>query len=188
MGDSKSSLGSWQKLSSKEFKVNTVVFPATPRTKLVDYVCCLENHGISAEKIPSAQVSTAGQCRIIFSCNSIVDAITGHGFMLNGSLVHPQPLAGANSLQLHQHDIPVWVPDCAVEAALSLHSTVMGKIQHGRVKIRKGVYVASGLDLRFASFKQSVPIKAIPPCITTRDGKSTFRAFVQWLWRHLRIV
>ena len=78
-------------------------------------------------------------------------------------------------MQLHLHDIPVWVPDCVVEAALSLYGTVIGPIRHGRVKIRAGVYVASGV--RFASFKQAAPMKAIPSYITTRDGKSTFRAY-----------
>ena len=165
----------WRKFSSKDLKANTIVFPATPRLKVVDYVDSLENHGISAEKILSVQVSTASQCRITFSCNTIVDAITEHGFLLNGSLVLPQPLAGAKSLQLHLHDIPVWVPDCVVEAALSLYGTVIGPIRHGRVKIRAGVYVASGV--RFASFKQAAPMKAIPSYITTRDGKSTFRAY-----------
>ena len=165
----------WRKFSSKDLKANTIVFPATPRLKVVDYVDSLENHGISAEKILSVQVSTASQCRITFSCNTIVDAITGHGFILNGSLVLPQPLAGAKSLQLHLHDIPVWVPDCVVEAALSLYGTVIGPIRHGRVKIRAGVYVPSGV--RFASFKQAAPMKAIPSYITTRDGKSTFRAY-----------
>ena len=165
----------WRKFSSKDLKANTIVFPATPRLKVVDYVDSLENHGISAEKILSVQVSTASQCRITFSCNTIVDAITGHGFILNGSLVLPQPLAGPKSLQLHLHDIPVWVPDCVVEAALSLYGTVIGPIRHGRVKIRAGVYVASGV--RFASFKQAAPMKAIPSYITTRDGKSTFRDY-----------
>ena len=165
----------WRKFSSKDLKANTIVFPAIPRLKVVDYVDSLENHGISAEKILSVQVSTASQCRITFSCNTIVDAITEHGFILNGSLVLPQPLAGAKSLQLHLHDIPVWVPDCVVEAALSLYGTVIGPIRHGRVKIRAGVYVASGV--RFASFKQAAPMKAILSCITTRDGKSTFRAY-----------
>ena len=169
------SMDPWRKFSSKDLKANTIVFPATPRLKVVDYVDSLENHGISAEKILSVQVSTASQCRITFSCNTIVDTITGHGFILNGSLVLPQPLAGPKSLQLHLHDIPVWVPDCVVEAALSLYGTVIGPIRHGRVKIRAGVYVASGV--RFASFKQAAPMKAIPSYITTRDGKSTFRAY-----------
>ena len=169
------SLDPWRKFSSKDLKANTIVFPATPRLKVVDYVDSRENHGISAEKILSVQVSTASQCRITFSCNTIVDAITEHGFILNGSLVLPQPLAGAKSSQLHLHDIPVWVPDCVVEAALSLYGTVIGPIRHGRVKIRAGVYVASGV--RFASFKQAAPMKAIPSYITTRDGKSTFRAY-----------
>ena len=85
------SMDPWRKFSSKDLKANTIVFPATPRLKVVDYLDSLENHGISAEKILSVQVSTASQCRITFSCNTMVDAITEHGFLLNGSLVLPQP-------------------------------------------------------------------------------------------------
>ena len=65
------SMDPWRKFSPKDLKANTIVFPAIPRLKVVDYVDSLENHGISAEKILSVQVSTASQCRITFSCNTI---------------------------------------------------------------------------------------------------------------------
>ena len=160
----------WRKFSSKDLKANTIVFPATPRLKVVDYVDSLENHGISAEKILSVQVSTASQCRITFSCNTIVGAITGHGFILNGSLVLPQPLAGAKSLQLHLHDIPVWVPDCVVEAALSLYGTVIGPIQHNNNNNRYIIACYSiELDASVDYMKPSFAIKSMNHCIFNRE-------------------
>ena len=152
--------------AQKEIKVNTIVFPTTPGTKPVDYVHCLENHVTSAE-IFLVHVSTAGQCRITFSSDSIHRSRCHHWAWLcaqhtHGSLVLPQPLVGVKSLLLHQRDIPVQVPDCAVEATLSLDGAVMGPIGYGRVKMRESGYMVS--SVQFALFKQSAPIK--PSCRT----------------------
>ena len=132
----------WRKLSARELRANTVVFPAANQTKLVDHVLCLKHHGIQASAILSIQVSTAGQCRLTFSTNKLVEAIT-----INGRHILPQSLAGSKqTLQLHTgiHDVPVWVSDHAIEAALSLYGSVQGPERHGKVEVRvqEGLYIA----------------------------------------------
>ena len=156
----------WRKLSAMELRANTVVFPAANQTKLVDHVLCLKHHGIQASAILSIQVSTAGQCRLTFSTNKLVETITIIGFSLNGRHIFPQSLAGSKqTLQLHIHDVPIWVSDHAIEAALSLYGSVQGPEWHGKVEVRvqEGLYIASGV--RFATFKQTTPKKAIPSYI-----------------------
>eukprot|EP00117_Sycon_ciliatum_P037757 scpid102261/ scgid28170/ len=149
----------WRRLTATELKANTVTFPAVNDTKLIGYVQCLEKHGIQAEEILSLQVSTGGQCRLTFADKQLADQVCQHGFVIN---------------QLHIHDVPLWIAYAVVIATLSQYGTVQGQIRHGKVKVREGVHVASGV--RFATFKLAGG-KRIPSFVRTSDGKSTFRVF-----------
>ena len=85
----------------------------------------------------------------------------------------PNLVAGNQTLQLHIQDVPVWISDGAVEAALAQYGTVQNPIRHGKVKVRENVYIASGV--RFATFRPATPRKPIPSFVKSRDGLSTFR-------------
>ena len=164
----------WRRLSARELMARTVVFPAVKDIKLATYVQCLEKHGIEAEAILSVQVSSSGQCRITFTESSLAILVSKNGFVLNERHISPECLAGTPNVQLHIHDIPVWVSDGAVEAALSQYGTVQGAIRHGRLKIRDGVFIATGV--RFATFKLGTN-KTVPSYVKSRDGKRNFRVY-----------
>ena len=129
----------WRNLSSRELRTNSIVFPAINQAKLQTYVTLLENHGIQASDILSIQVSTVGQCRITFVSKSFAEAICENGFVANGIHILPNLVAGNQTLQLHIQDVPVWISDGAVEAALAQYGTVQCPIRHGKVKVRENV-------------------------------------------------
>ena len=142
-------------------------------------ICCreipedaaLESHGISAAALLSIQVSSSGQCRVTFSEQSFAASICNHGINLKGSHIFPLAVdKSLNSIQIHIHDVPIWVSNAAVGAALSEYGTVIGAIRHGKVKVRDNLFVASGV--RFAAFKL-LPGRSIQSYIKTCDGKGT---------------
>ena len=165
----------WRHLTATELKARTVTFSAEKEVKLVDYIKCLELHGIRPEEILSIQVSTAGQCRLTFVCEQLAQQVCANGFIFKRNHIFPISVVNRN-LQLHIHDVPIWVADAAIVAALSPYGDVQGHIRHGRITVREGVHVASGV--RFGTFKPSAG-KTIPSYIRTRDGKGTFRVYHQ---------
>ena len=165
----------WTTLSGRELRGNSIVFPAFKQLKLLDYVKCFESHGLAATSILSIQISSSSQCRVTFSERDIVTNICKHGFFLQGKHILPSPVdESLNTIQLHVHDVPIWVANAAVESALSGYGKVVGAIRHGKVRVRENVYVASGV--RFATFKP-IPGCTIPSYIKFRDGKGSFRVY-----------
>ena len=167
----------WRKLSSRELRGNSISFPAVKKFKILDYVQSFENHGITATSLLSIQISSSGQCRVTFAQQSFASSICKHGLRMDGSHIFPIAVdESLHSVQIHIHDVPIWVSNAAVESALSEYGTVLGAIRHGRIKVRENVFVASGI--RFAAFK-FLPGRTMPSYVKTRDGKGTFRVFHQ---------
>ena len=181
----------WRHLTATELKARTVTFSAEKEVKLVDYIKCLELHGIRPEEILSIQVSTAGQCRLTFVCEQLAQQVCANGFIFKRNHIFPISVVNRN-LQLHIHDVPIWVADAAIVAALSPYGDVQGHIRHGRITVREGVHVASGV--RFGTFKPSaarpspatsepVTEKALSGCTTKakrpRAGYATLRSILR---------
>ena len=165
----------WRKLSSRELRGNCISFPAVKKFKILDYVQSFENHGITATSLLSIQISSSGQCRVTFAQQSFASSICKHGLRMDGSHIFPIAVdESLHSVQIHIHDVPIWVSNAAVESALSEYGTVLGAIRHGRIKVRENVFVASGV--RFAAFK-FLPGRTMPSYVKTGDGKGTFRVF-----------
>ena len=168
----------WRKLSATDLRANTVVFPAQKQVKLPEYVRALEQAGFDAAEILSIQVSTSGQCRLTLSQASIASRIISTGFRIGEETIFPEFFSANsndNSLQLHIHDVPVWVADCAISGALAQYGTVQGNIRHGKFQVRDGVFVASGV--RFATFKPKQGVTSIPSSVRSSDGRHSFRVF-----------
>ena len=105
----------WRKLTGRELRGNSVCFPAVKRLKILDYVECFESHGISAAALLSIQVSSSGQCRVTFSEQSFAASICNHGCNLKGSHIFLLAVdESLNSIQIHIHDVPIWVSNAAV--------------------------------------------------------------------------
>ena len=162
----------WRKVSARDLMARTVLFPAPKDLKLAEYVSCLEQHGIGAELILSIQVSSVGQCRLTFTDIQLAQLVVKNGFHINGQHILPKSLTENTHVQLHIHDVPVWVSDGAITAALAPYGTVQGAIRHGKLKVRDNVVIATGV--RFATFVLGSN-KAVPSYVKSRDGKGTFR-------------
>lgn len=168
----------WRKLSAVDLRANTVVFPARKQTKLPEYVRALEEAGFDAADILSIQVSTMGQCRVTLSQASIASSLTSNGFRMGEETILPKYFSANsndNFLQLHIHDVPVWVSDCVIAGALAQYGTVHGNMRHGKFRVRDGVFVASGV--RFATFKPKSGVTSIPSSVRSGDGKHSFRVY-----------
>ena len=171
-GDSSGEADPWRKLSARELRANTVTFAALKQVKLLDYVLALENHGVCADSVLSIQISTKGQCRITLSEISVAQMVVSNGFRVGEHHISPEFFGSNNTIQLHIHDAPVWISDYAIEAALAAYGTVQGRVRHGKIRIREGVYVASGV--RFVTFKRKSSV-SIPSFVTSPDGNHVFR-------------
>ena len=169
--DNPVSVDPWRKLNAKQLRERTVVFKAE---KGVQTPRCLESQEISCSQILSVQVSSSGQCRITFSETSVAQQISVHGFVLGSHLVRPSLAGQSNTVQVHIHDVPIWITDGVVTSALSAYGSVKGSIRHGRVQIREGHHIASGV--RFATFALA-PGKSIPSYVRSADGRGVFRVF-----------
>ena len=59
------------------------------------------------------QVSSVGQCRLTFTYIQLAQLVVKNGFHINGQHILPKSLTENTHVQLHIHDVPVWVPDGA---------------------------------------------------------------------------
>lgn len=165
----------WKSVSGNQLRANTVVFPALKSVKPSEYVHALEDHGINCPDILSVQVSAKGQCLVTFAKPDIADAIALRGFSLGKETISPRHFA-ERTIQLHIHDVPVWVSDGYVTSALAQYGSVAGPLRHGKFKSRAGTPIANGT--RFATFKPK-PNVQIPSNVSTPDGKSMFRVYYE---------
>lgn len=165
----------WRSLSAAELRANTIVFPAQKQIKLAEYIHSMEEAGFDAKDIMCIQVSTDGKCRVTLEKATVAQGIASRGFRIGEENISPKFYANQSNgnLQLHIHDVPVWVPDCAVVGALAQYGNVQGSVRHGKLKVREGVFVASGV--RFATFKPKPGITNIPSYVKSCDGKTVFR-------------
>ena len=164
-------------MTATQLRDNTIVFPAHKQVKLLEYVHALEKAGFDANDILSLQVSTSGQCRVTFSKVTIAQEIASQGFKFGEESISPKFYANPfeKHLQLHIHDVPVWVPDCAVTSALAQYGAVQGDVRHGKLKIREGLSIASGV--RFATFKPKPGVTSVPSYVKSCDNKSVYRIY-----------
>ena len=164
----------WRFVTSRQLKANTVVFPAQKEAKLTDYVQALEAGGLSPSHILSIQVSTAGECRLTLANPEVASKVASSAYSLGSHVLEPRSLEG-KTLQLHIHDLPVWVSDSVLESALSPYGTIVGCVQHGKFKTNN-VYIATGV--RFVMFRPKQQSSAnIPSYLRTPDLNTTFRVY-----------
>ena len=123
----------------------------------------------SAE-ILSIQVSTGGECRLSLSDITLLEKLVINGFLLHKERVFPSPFE-KKTIQIHIHDLPIWIPNCVVENSLTQYGTLVGNVRHGTLK---GTNIVNGV--RFATFAPK-PRASVPPCVLTPDGQVMFRVF-----------
>lgn len=170
------SVDRWRRFAPRKLIAGTIVFPAVRGTKTIEYIRCLVDHGLDAIDILSVQVSTGNICNVTLSSRDIAESFAITGFTLKGNFIRPQTWEKSRrTVQLHIHDVPIWVSDCAITSALSEFGTVRGAIRHGRVKVEEGLYVASGV--RFATFDLNEKCTSVPSYIRSADGKSVYRMY-----------
>ena len=162
------SLDAWRGVAPAHLKSCTASFPALKQVSIHDYLEALEGHGY--EDIVSIQLLSTGRCHITLSCQESIRKLSLEGFSVRGQQIVPAPLVNPH-IQLHMHDIPVWISDPAVIAALSSYGTVVGTVRHGRLKLKSGKFAATGV--RFATFMLT-PGVAIPSYVST-TGSTRFR-------------
>ena len=96
------------------------------------------------------------------------------GFLLHDRHVFPTSCDGLPTIQIHVHDVPVWVSDAAVTSALSPYGKLIGPLRHGRKQLPSGANIATGV--RFATFELQ-PGKAVPRDLPCPDNAYTFRIY-----------
>ena len=164
----------WRLLSARQLKENTVVFSALKGTKLNDYVKALEAAGFSPDSILSIQVSVSGECRLTMADAEATSNLVEGGFSLGSHAFQPRRLEG-KSLQLHVHDLPIWISDGVLESILSPYGSIVGAVRHGKFQTARDVYVATGT--RFVTFKPKQTYTTIPSYLHTPDSNLTFRVY-----------
>ena len=157
----------WRKLSSRELRGNSISFPAVKKFKILDYVQSFENHGITATSLLSIQISTSGQCRVTFAQQSFASSICKHGLRMDGSHIFPIAVdESLHSVQIHIHDVPIWVSNAAVydlplsnsSPAVLCHPT--SRLATGRAPFGSFIKTSS---LRAVSAQQMIIWRGIAP-------------------------
>jgi len=147
------SVDRWRRFAPRKLIAGTIVFPAVRGTKTIEYIRCLVDHGLDAIDILSVQVSTGNICNVTLSSRDIAESFAITGFTLKGNFIRPQTWEKSRrTVQLHIHDVPIWVSDCAITSD-----------------------VASGV--RFATFDLNEKCTSVPSYIRSADGKSVYRMY-----------
>ena len=136
-----------------------------------DYVTALENQGYGG--ILSLQFGARGECHLTLNSIKSVKSIEENGFLLRDRHVFPsRGLAVGRQIQLHVHDVPVWISDANVACVLAEYGRVVGDIRHGRRKLKSGAFMCTGV--RFATFEPK-PGVTLPSTMRTTEGSHVFR-------------
>ena len=164
----------WRLVSGRQLKSNTVTFPAQKQTKLSEYVKSLECSGVAPKDILSIQVSTTGECRLTLASSKILDHVVNNGFSLGGHVLRPCPVS-VKTIELHVHDLPIWVTDGALETALTKYGSIVGPVRHGKFQIDNGEYIATGV--RFLTFRPNNSSTTVPSYLRATDSNVLFRVY-----------
>ena len=104
----------WRGHSAADLRTRTIVFPAQCLVKQADYIAALLAEGVPSAEILSIQVSTGSECRLSLSDITLLEKLVINGFLLHKERVFPSPFE-KKTIQIHIHDLPIWIPNCVVE-------------------------------------------------------------------------
>ena len=93
-------------------------------------------------------------------------------FFLGDRHVFPKYFPRDGTIQIHIHDVPVWISDSNVSCVLSAYGKVVGNIRHGKRKLQSGAFMSTGV--RFATFEPKRGT-TLPRTLCTSEGSHTFR-------------
>ena len=134
----------------------------------------LECRGVAPKDTLSIQVSTTGECWLTLASSKILDHVVNNGFSLGGHVLRPCPVS-VKTIELHVHDLPIWVTDGALETALTKYGSIVGPVRHEKFQIDNGEYIATGV--RFLTFRPNNSSTTIPSYLRATDSNVLFRVY-----------
>ena len=94
------------------------------------------------------------------------DRFMDEGFIVDGKKILPS--SSCETIQVHVHDLPLWISNGALENTLQQYGTVVGPVRYGKVFRARGGHVLSGV--RFVTFKLRSRATHIPSLVNTAAG------------------
>ena len=162
----------WRSIPGKILCSNIVCFRASRGVRALHYLEMFNQQGF--RDILSLQFCTKGECRVTFSSSESRIQAMAKGFLLHDRHVFPTPCDGLPTIQIHVHDVPVWVSDAVVISAVSPYGKLVGPLCHGQKKLQSGSIIATGV--RFATFELQTG-KTLPRNLPSPDNAYTFRIY-----------
>ena len=149
--DSSNAAEPWRLVPSSDLRAQTVSFQTVKGLKPDDYVQALEGQGYG--DILSLQFASRGECHLTLGSQVSVNSIQANGFLLGNRHVFPSQFRSDRdtTIQIHIHDVPVWIKDSNISCVLSAYGKVVGNIRHGKRKLKSGAFMCTGV--RFATFE-----------------------------------
>lgn len=166
--DTPSSSPIWRDLSSQQLRELSARFSVTKGTKTLQVVEALADCGF--EDVLSVQISSRHSVIVTFCDRGSLDRIVREGFVMGEDTIVVENIIDP-ALRLSISDIPIWISDNAILAALTPYGVSTTSVRHGVISTKNGNKIATGV--RYVTFKLAQGVTAVPSYLKTAGG-STF--------------